>query len=49
MESRVSGKGRENGQERVRTGRGLRKEAEERQDVGQPPKVMEVFLRYSNR
>ena len=43
MESRVSGKERENGQERVRMGRGLRKEGEERQDVGQ---VMEVFLRY---
>ena len=37
MESRVSGK------ERVRMGRGLRKEGEERQDVGQ---VMEGFLRY---
>ena len=46
MESRVNGKETENGQERVRTGRGLRKEAGERQDVGQPPKVIEVFLRY---
>ena len=43
MESRVSGKERENGQERVRMGRGLRKEGKERQDVGQ---VMEGFLRY---
>ena len=30
MESRVNGKERENGQERVRMGRGLRKEAEEK-------------------